>query len=105
MRSEETEKQMKKVYLVIAVVSMLCLAGYVGRAQDAANGEKTFKAKCAGCHGADAAGKSAMKSPSIKGKSADEITKAFSTSPKHASVKSLTPADVKDLAAYLATLK
>jgi hypothetical protein len=46
-----------------------------------------------------------MKSPSIKGKSAEEISKAFSTSPKHASVKSLSPADVKDLAAYLATLK
>jgi hypothetical protein len=46
-----------------------------------------------------------MKSPSIKGKSADEITKALSTSPKHASVKSLPAQDVKDLAAYLATLK
>ena len=75
------------------------------QAQDAAKGEKTFKAKCAGCHGADAAGKPAAKSPSIKGKSADEITKAFSSSPKHASVKSLPPADVNDLAAYLATLK
>ena len=105
MRSEETEKKMKKICSVIAVVSVLCLVGYAGRAQDAASGEKTFKAKCAGCHGADAAGKSAMKSPSIKGKSADEITRAISTSPKHASVKSLPPADVKDLAAYLATLK
>jgi len=46
-----------------------------------------------------------MKSPSIKGETADEISKAFSTSPKHASVKSLSPANVKDLAAYLATLK
>ncbi len=96
---------MKKVLLGVAFVAMCCLATSVSRAQDAANGEKTFKAKCAGCHGADAAGKPAMKSPSIKGKSADEITKAFSTSPKHASVKSLTQADVKDLAAYLATLK
>ena len=84
---------------------MFCLIVSISRAQDSANGEKTFKAKCAGCHGADGAGKSAMKSPSIKGKSAEEISKAFSTSPKHASVKSLAPADVKDLAAYLATLK
>jgi len=67
--------------------------------------KKTFKAKCAGCHGADGAGKPATKSPSIKGKSADEITKAFSASPKHASVKSLAAADVKNIAAYLATLK
>ncbi len=89
----------------IAVAAILCLTVSVSRAQDAANGEKTFKAKCAGCHGANAEGKPAMKSPSIKGKTADEITKAFSTSPKHAGVKNLAPADVKDLAAYLATLK
>jgi cytochrome c553 len=96
---------MKKVLLGVAIVAIYCLAASVSRAQDSANGEKIFKAKCAGCHGADAAGKPAMKSPSIKGKSADEITKALSTSPKHASVKSLPAQDVKDLAAYLATLK
>ena len=96
---------MKKVLSVLAVAAMLCLVGSVSRAQDSANGEKLFKAKCAACHGADAAGKPAMKSPAIKGKSADDIQKAISTSPKHASLKSLTPAEVKDLAAYLATLK
>ena len=96
---------MKKVLTVLAVAAMLCLVGSVSRAQDAANGEKTFKAKCAACHGADAAGKPAMKSPSIKGKSADDIQKAISTSPKHANLKGLSPAEVKDLAAYLATLK
>lgn len=95
---------MKKVLLGVAIVAMFCLAASISQAHSA-NGEKTFKAKCAGCHGANAEGKPAMKSPSIKGKSADEITKALSTSPKHASVKSLTPEDVKNLAAYLATLK
>jgi len=96
---------MKKVLLGVAIVAMLWLAASVSRAQDSAKGEKTYKAKCAGCHGADASGKPAVKSPAIKGKSADEITKAFSASPKHGSVKNLPPADVKDLAAYLATLK
>jgi mono/diheme cytochrome c family protein len=96
---------MKKALLGVAIVIMLWLAASVSRAQDSAKGEKTFKAKCAGCHGADAAGKPALKAPSIKGKSAEEITKVFSSSPKHASVKSLTAADVKDLAAYLATVK
>ncbi len=94
-----------KLLSAIAVAAILCLTVSVSRAQDTANGEKTFKAKCAGCHGANAEGKPAMKSPSIKGKTADEITKAFSTSPKHSGVKNLPPADVKDLAAYLATLK
>jgi cytochrome c553 len=105
--AEESPKEqgMKKILPVIGVAALLCLTASVSRAQDAANGEKTFKAKCAGCHGADGAGKPAMKSPSIKGKSADDITKAFAASPKHASVKNLPAADVKDLAAYLATLK
>jgi mono/diheme cytochrome c family protein len=96
---------MKKVLLGVAIAATLWLATSASRAQDSPKGEKTFKAKCAGCHGADAAGKPAVKSPSIKGKSAEEITKVFSASPKHASVKTLAPADVKDLAAYLATLK
>jgi mono/diheme cytochrome c family protein len=96
---------MKRVLLGAAIVAMMWLAASVSRAQDSAKGEKIFKAKCAGCHGADAAGKPAVKSPSIKGKTADEITQEFSTSPKHAKLKSLPPADVKDLAAYLATLK
>lgn len=96
---------MKKVISGTALVALLCLVGSVSRADDAANGEKTFKAKCASCHGADAAGKPAMKSPSIKGKTAEEIQKAISTSPKHASAKSLTSDQVKELAAYLATLK
>jgi mono/diheme cytochrome c family protein len=97
---------MKKLLLGVAILSILCLAAAsVARAQDSANGEKTYKAKCAGCHGANAEGKAAMKSPAIKGKSADEIQKQISTSPKHASVKNLTPAEVKDLAAYLGTLK
>ena len=96
---------MKKLLSGVAIVAMLCLVTSLSRAQDSAKGEKTFKAKCAGCHGADAAGKPAAKSPAIKGKSADEITKALSTVPKHASVKNLAPADVNDVAAYLATLK
>jgi mono/diheme cytochrome c family protein len=99
------EEVMKKVLSGIALVGMLCMLGSLSRAQDAASGEKTYKAKCAACHGADAAGKPAMKSPSIKGKTADEIQKEISTSPKHASLKSLTADDVKGLAAYLATLK
>jgi mono/diheme cytochrome c family protein len=96
---------MKTLLSGVAILSMLCLAASVSRAQDPANGEKTYKAKCAGCHGANAEGKTATKSPSIKGKSAEEIQTQISTSPKHKGVKNLTAAEVKDLAAYLATLK
>jgi len=96
---------MKNACAGITLLLMLGASAAIVRAQDQASGEKTFKGKCAGCHGADAAGKPAMKSPSIKGKSADEIQKALSTVPKHSSVKSLTADDVKGIAAYLATLK
>lgn len=96
---------MKDAVSGIAIVGLLCLMGSISRADDAANGEKTFKAKCAACHGPDAAGKPAMKSPSIKGKTADDIKKVISTSPKHAGLKSLTEDQVKEVAAYLATLK
>ena len=96
---------MSKLISGIIFVAMLCLAASASRADDAANGEKTFKAKCAGCHGPEAAGKPAMKSPSIKGKTAEDIKKVISTSPKHAGLKSLTDDQVKELAAYLATLK
>ena len=96
---------MKKILSGIAIAAMLCLAGSIIRAQDVAKGEKTYKAKCAGCHGPNAEGKPATKAPAIKGKSAEEIQKQISTSPKHAAAKNLTEDDVKELAAYLGTLK
>lgn len=46
-----------------------------------------------------------MKASAIKGKSADDIQKQITTSAKHTTVKNLTAAEVKDLAAYLGTLK
>jgi mono/diheme cytochrome c family protein len=96
---------MKKVLSGLALPASLGLLGSVARAQDAVAGEKTYQAKCAACHGQNAEGKPAMKAPAIKSKSADDIQKQISTSPKHTGVKSLTPAEAKDLAAYLATLK
>jgi mono/diheme cytochrome c family protein len=96
---------MKKALLSVTLVAMLCVVVSMVRAQDAGNGEKLFKSKCAGCHGADAAGKAAVKSPSIKGKTADQIQQVISTSSKHASLKKLTSDDIKNIAAYLGTLK
>jgi mono/diheme cytochrome c family protein len=98
-----TEKMKKACFLIAIMMSFA--ANRTLHAQAQASGEKLFKSKCAGCHGADAAGKAAVKSPSIKGKTADEIQKEISTSPKHASVKSLPADQVKDIAAYLGTLK
>lgn len=94
---------LKVLALTAGLVGLTCLLSNSSVAEG--TGETTFKAKCAPCHGADAAGKPAMKSPSIKGKTAEDIQKVISSSPKHASLKSLTADQVKDLAAYLATLK
>ena len=94
---------MKKVLSGLALLASLGLFGSVARAQDAVAGEKSYQAKCAACHGQNAEGKPAMKTPAVKSKS--DIQKQISTSPKHTGVKNLTPAEVKDLAAYLATLK
>jgi mono/diheme cytochrome c family protein len=101
----EKDKNMKKACFAVTLMTALCFSVSVVHGQDTAAGEKTFKTKCAGCHGADAAGKPAVKSPSIKGKSAEDIEKVISTSKKHASLKKLTPDEVKSIAAYLATLK
>jgi len=96
---------MKKACLGITIAALLCFSTSALAAQDQAAGGKLFKSKCAGCHGADAAGKDATKAPSIKGKSADEITQHIATSPKHASLKKLTPDEIKSIAGYLGTLK
>ena len=50
---------MKKSLVAVAVVVVMCLAGASLRAQDVANGEKVFKAKCASCHGPDGKGETA----------------------------------------------
>ena len=69
---------MKNVLPGIAVVAMLCLVGSVSRAQDTTN---------------------------AKGKTAEDINKEIASSPNDAGRKSLTADEVKDIAAYLGTLK
>jgi mono/diheme cytochrome c family protein len=96
---------MKNIYFAVAIIAAMSVAISLASAHDQANGEKLFKSKCAGCHGADAAGKPAVKSPSIKGKTADDIQKEISTSSKHAGLKSLTTDQIKEIAAFLGTLK
>ena len=46
----------------MAMIMMLCVSTTMVRAQDQASSEKTFKAICAGCHGADATGQTKFRS-------------------------------------------
>jgi len=92
----------------IAITAMFFLAASVSRAQDAASAEKTFKAKCAACHGADGKGKAALKtqdqaSAAVQGMSDAELT-AITTNGKGkmpAYGKTLKPEQIKDLVAYI----
>jgi cytochrome c6 len=106
---------MKKVFSAIAVVAMLCLAASVSRAQDVANGEKVYKAKCAACHGPDGKGDTAAgKTTKARDFSSDEVKKESDAAWTDIIVKGknkmpaydkkITDAEVKDVVAYIRTL-
>ena len=78
---------------------------------DTAAAEATYKAKCAGCHGADGKGKEALKtqdfaSSAVQNMSDAELTAVITDGkgkmPAYA--KSLKPDQVKDLVAYIRSL-
>lgn len=96
---------MKMTKLMAAAIALSAFAALPSLSVAAEDGAALYKAKCAACHGADAAGKPAVKAPGVKGKSEAEIKKAFTATPKHNGVKTMSDAQVKAVAAYLATLK
>ena len=103
-------KTTKLVMLVMTIaVALFMLIPNLSWATD--DGDPTFKAKCAMCHGADAAGKPAMKAPSLisneaKKKLDDDFAKAISETAKHTpAVKSLPADDVKAVIAYIRSLQ
>ena len=106
---------MTKVWSAIAVVAMLCLAASVSRAQDVANGEKVYKAKCVACHGPDGKGDSAAgKATKARDFGSDEVKKESDATWTDIIVKGknkmpaydkkITDAEVKDVVAYIRTL-
>jgi cytochrome c oxidase cbb3-type subunit 3 len=101
-------KNLGAVALTAALLAGACLISSPAKA-DVAAAEATFKAKCAGCHGADAKGKPAMKtrdwsSAEVQKMSdadlAATITNGKSPMPAY---KTLTADQVKDLVAYVRT--
>ncbi|HTR23188.1 MAG TPA: cytochrome c [Terriglobales bacterium] len=97
-------KTTKIAALVLTIaVALFILIPSLSWAED---GAALYKAKCAACHGADAAGKPAMKAPALTGKDEAAITKGVAETAKHpANVKGLAADDVKAIAAYLKGLK
>lgn len=92
---------MKRIAISLAVLAMMMST--VAFAED---GAALFGSKCAMCHGADGGGKMG---PSLKGKTADEVTAVLTTGGKtkspHTKPFNATPEQVSAIAAYVATLK
>jgi mono/diheme cytochrome c family protein len=94
--------------MTIAVGLFIVIPNLAWAGDDAA---ALYSAKCAMCHGADASGKPAAKIPSlvsdeVKKNSDDDLAKAVTEKPKHpATVKSLTPDQVKMVVSYVRSLQ
>jgi len=103
-------KTTKLVMLVMTIaVALFILIPNLSWAAD--DGATIYKAKCAACHGADAAGKPAAKIPSLisdeaKKTSDDAVVKAVTDTAKHpGTVKSLPPDQVKMVVSYIRSLQ
>jgi mono/diheme cytochrome c family protein len=103
-------KTTKLVMLVITIAAALfILIPNLSWAAD--DGASLYKAKCAACHGADAAGKPAAKIPSLLGDDAKkmsdaDLSKAITEKPKHAGfAKALTPDQVNMVVSYIRELQ
>jgi mono/diheme cytochrome c family protein len=103
-------KTTKLVMLVMTIaVALFILIPNLSWAAD--DGATLYKAKCTMCHGPDAAGKPALKAPSLisdeaKKLSDADFTKAVAEKAKHpAGVKSLAAGDVKAIVTYVRSLQ
>jgi cytochrome c6 len=103
-------KHLGTVTLAAALLAGVCLFSVPAQA-DTAAGATMFKAKCAGCHGADGAGKDAMKTTDMGAADVQKMSDADLSAVitggkgKMPAYKTLTPDQVKDLVGYIRTLK
>jgi mono/diheme cytochrome c family protein len=107
---KKMNKNLGAVTLAGALLASLFLFSSPTKA-DVAAAEATFKAKCAGCHGADGKGKDALKtqdmtSDSVQKMSDAELSTIISSGKgKMPAYKTMTPDQVKDMVAYIRSLK
>ena len=103
-------KQLGKLAVVAALFAGTCLLSAPANA-DTAAGETMFKAKCAGCHGADGKGKEMMKTMDMASADVQKMSDADLSGiitggkGKMPAYKTLTPDQVKDLVGYIRSLK
>jgi len=108
---QTTRKNFGTMTLAVALLAGTCLFSSPAKA-DTAAAEATFKAKCAMCHGVDGKGKASMKTPDFtsaegQAKSDSELSAIITNGkpPKMPAYKTLTPDQVKDMVAYIRSLK
>jgi len=100
----------KKLMMLIMTIGM-ALFILIPNLSWAEDGAGIYKAKCAACHGADAAGKPAAKIPSLVSDDAKKVSdadleKKITDTAKHpAGVKGLPADDVKAVVSYLRSLQ
>ena len=103
-------KQLGTLTLVGTLLAGTCLLSAPAKADTAAVATM-FKAKCAGCHGADGKGKEALKTTDMSGDDVQKMSDAdlsgviSNGKGKMPAYKSLTPDQVKDLVGYIRSLK
>src|SRR5271169_2029559 len=103
---QNTTKNLAAMTLATALLAGICLYGSPAKA-DVAAAEATFKAKCAGCHGADAKGKEAMKTRDLSSadvqKQSDADLSGIITNGKGKMppYKTLSADQVKDLVSFI----
>lgn len=96
---------------LIALTTWLLAAPLASFAAE--EGAALYKKKCAGCHGANGEGKSAMKAPALKGSTlditqlVDHITKGepSSKAPHNKGIAGLSDEQANAIAEYVKTLK
>lgn len=105
----EMERSTRMKCRLMVLISTLLIASLASWAED---GAALYKKKCAGCHGAEGEGKSAMKAPALKGTTLDvnaiteQITKgrAGSKKPHTKGIAGLNEEQAKAIAEYIKSL-
>ena len=108
---ETTMKNLGAMTLAATLLAGVCLLSSPAKA-DVAAAEATYKAKCAMCHGADGKGKASMANSDlttaeVQKKSDADLGAAITNGkpPKMPAAKSMTPDQVKDMVAFIRSLK
>jgi mono/diheme cytochrome c family protein len=106
-----TIKHLGTMTLAGTLLAGVCLFSSAAKA-DVAAAEATYKTKCAACHGPDGKGKEAMKTKDLASadvqKMSDADLSAIITNgkpPKMPPYKTMTPDQIKDMVAYIRSLK